>query len=90
MKVSASLDGDTAVIVVADTGIGIASEDLEHVFDPLFRSTRAQEHAPGTGLGLGIAREIVTAHGGTLTMTSELGHGTTVTLHLPRSVAPES
>ena len=68
----------------------IASEDLEHVFDPLFRSTRAQEQAPGTGLGLGIAREIVTAHGGTLTVTSELGHGTTVTLRLPRSVTPES
>ena len=45
VRVSASLDGDTAVIVVTDTGIGIASEDLEHVFDPLFRSTRAQEQA---------------------------------------------
>lgn len=90
VKITAALDDDTAVIVVTDTGIGIASEDLEHVFDPLFRSTRAQEHAPGTGLGLGIAREIVTAHGGTLTITSEPGHGTTVALRLPCSIAPES
>lgn len=89
VRISAAMDGDTVVVVVADTGIGIAPEDLEHVFDPLFRSTRAQEYATGTGLGLGIAREIVTAHGGTVTVTSELGEGTTVTLRLPRSAAPE-
>jgi signal transduction histidine kinase len=51
---------------------------------PYFRSARARETATGTGLGLGITREIVTAHGGTLTIDSEEGVGTTMTVRLPR------
>lgn len=85
VRISAAADADWVTVTVADTGIGIGDEDLEHIFDPLFRSTRAQEHAAGTGLGLGIAREIVSSHGGTLTVASGLGEGTTVTITLPRS-----
>ncbi|GAA1707281.1 sensor histidine kinase [Microbacterium sediminicola] len=89
VRVSARLEIDEIVISIADTGIGIGSEDLGHVFDPLFRSARAQQQASGTGLGLGITRDIVTAHGGTLNLTSEIGHGTTVTVTLPRAEALE-
>lgn len=90
VKVDGAIAADTVSVVVADTGIGIGADDLDHIFDPLFRSTRAQEQAPGTGLGLGIAREIVESHGGELTVSSELGHGTRVTVRLPRTASPAS
>ncbi|NLP84344.1 PAS domain-containing sensor histidine kinase [Microbacterium sp. CFH 90308] len=84
VRIVGHADGDTMTITVADTGIGIPSADLPHVMTPYFRSTQARETATGTGLGLGITREIVTAHGGTLTIESEEGAGTTVTVSLPR------
>ncbi len=87
VEVSATTAGDEAVISVSDTGIGVAGEDLEHVFDPLFRTAEAQQTAAGTGLGLGIARDIVQSHGGTLAIDSTVGHGTTVTVRLPLNAA---
>ncbi|MCE9532717.1 MAG: cell wall metabolism sensor histidine kinase WalK [Planctomycetes bacterium] len=69
-------------ISVADTGIGIAEESLPHVFDKFYR-VPGQEHPPGTGLGLAITREIILAHGGTITVESETGHGSTFHISLP-------
>jgi signal transduction histidine kinase len=63
---------------VADTGVGIAPDAREHIFEPYF-STRAG----GTGLGLAIARKAVEEHGGTISLESETGRGTRVFLRLP-------
>lgn len=65
---------------VIDTGVGIPPEALPKLFQP-FRTTKAN----GNGLGLATARKIVTAHGGTMTVQSEVGRGTKFTLRLPAS-----
>ncbi|MCR2808865.1 MULTISPECIES: sensor histidine kinase [unclassified Microbacterium] len=80
-------DGTTAEFVVADTGIGVSAEELPKLFDPYYRAPAAKETATGTGLGLGITHEIVTSHNGTLSIESETGVGTTVTVRLPTSAA---
>jgi signal transduction histidine kinase len=69
-----------AVLQVRDTGCGMPKEDLQRAFEPFF-TTKAV--GKGTGLGLFLSRETVSAHGGTLTMDSEVGRGTTVTVLLP-------
>ncbi|ANZ41851.1 hypothetical protein BBK82_43900 [Lentzea guizhouensis] len=71
-------------ITVSDTGSGIAAEDLPHVFDRFWRAdpSRARDTG-GSGLGLAIVHALVSAHGGTITVESELGRGTTFTITLP-------
>ncbi|HEV2523160.1 MAG TPA: HAMP domain-containing sensor histidine kinase [Candidatus Acidoferrales bacterium] len=78
------LTGKEIQINVSDRGIGIAPEELAHIFDPFYRSpsvTAAQIH--GTGLGLPLAKSIVEAMKGQITVTSAPGRGSTFTLHLP-------
>lgn len=76
--------GDEVVIEVSDTGSGIAPEHLPHVFDRFWRADRSRSRATGgRGLGLAITRQLVEAHGGTVSVTSTLGAGTTFTLRLP-------
>ena len=82
--VTAVRDGDDVVIEVADTGMGIAPDELEHVFGRFFRGGRAiEQQITGTGLGLSIVGSIVAAHGGTVTAESEQGRGTTFRVTLP-------
>jgi signal transduction histidine kinase len=64
--------------MVRDTGIGIAREDLEHIFEPFF-----SRKAGGTGLGLATTARIVEDHKGTIDVLSHPGKGTTFTIHLP-------
>ncbi|WP_194420302.1 sensor histidine kinase [Microbacterium abyssi] len=74
-----------AEVTITDTGLGIAPDELEHLFDPYFRTDEARQgDIPGTGLGMGIARDIVTAHGGVIDVVSEPGVGTSITLRFPR------
>jgi signal transduction histidine kinase len=78
-------------IGVMDHGSGISSSDLPHIFEPFYRSPKvvdAQIH--GTGLGLAVAKRIAEAMGGRLTVTSELGVGSTFTLHLPVLLKPDA
>lgn len=84
VHVSGSVEGGDVVITVQDTGIGIASDDLQRVLTPNFRTAAAKATAPGTGLGLGITSDIVAAHGGTLAIDSEPDAGTIVSVRLPR------
>ena len=71
-------------ITVGDTGVGIAAEQLPHIFEKFFQaSNQAYAAAKGTGLGLAIAREIVEAHAGTIKVESTLGTGTTFSITLP-------
>jgi signal transduction histidine kinase len=70
-------------LVVHDTGSGIAAEQLEQIFQPLYTTKPG-----GTGLGLYIAQQIVAAHEGQLTVHSVVGQGTVVTITLPRQAAP--
>lgn len=79
VSVTSGMRGARCVIEVRDTGAGISSEDLPHVFERFYRST----DSGGMGLGLAIARHLVEAHGGTLTATSERGNGTSMRISLP-------
>jgi signal transduction histidine kinase len=74
----------TAEIEIADTGVGIAPEDQDKIFDKFYRVQSEEVQAQrGTGLGLTTAREIARLHGGDITLRSELGKGSTFLLVLP-------
>ncbi|MGW0705752.1 sensor histidine kinase [Streptomyces sp. NPDC002643] len=76
--------GELAAIEIRDTGKGIAEEDLPHLFDRFWRADASRGRATGgSGLGLSIARQIVTDHRGTIEVRSKLGVGTTFTVALP-------
>ena len=86
IEVRATEDGRMAVVEVADTGPGIPSEDLPHIFEELYRGHNAQD-IPGSGLGLALVQRIVELHGGEISVRSREGQGTVVTVRLP--LAPE-
>ncbi len=76
--------GKAVAFRVADTGSGIAAEDLPFVFDRFYRGDKASKAEHGeSGLGLAIARSIVKSHGGTIAVTSTLGEGTAFEVILP-------
>jgi two-component system OmpR family sensor kinase len=84
VTVETHLENGRAVLRVADTGIGIAAEDLPHVFDPFFRGDPARSRdTGGAGLGLAVARTVAEEHGGTIHCDSAPGRGTTVTMTWP-------
>jgi len=77
-------DADAVTIAISDTGAGIAPEHLPHIFDRFYRADPARSRdRGGAGLGLAIARAIVEAHGGDITVTSQVGQGSTFTVRLP-------
>jgi PAS domain S-box-containing protein len=82
IQVSAELDGDTVRFAVTDTGEGIAAKDLPRVFEKFYRAP-GRNSPGGAGLGLAIAREIVTSHGGRIAAASEPGSGSTFSFTLP-------
>ena len=87
-KISLGLtnDGKNSVLSVSDTGPGITAEELPRIFDRFYRSDKARKaQSSGHGLGLSIARIIVVAHGGRMTVRSKEGVGTTFLVRLPLS-----
>jgi len=84
ITVATRVHGGRVTVSVRDSGIGIAPEDLAHIFDPYFTTRRA-----GTGLGLPIAKNIIEGLGGTISAVSRVGAGTEIRLDLPL-IAPEN
>lgn len=77
--------GAEVQILISDSGIGVPKEALPHLFDRFYQvdASRAGGENHGAGLGLAIVKEIVEAHGGRISVRSEVGHGTTFVIHLP-------
>jgi two-component system sensor histidine kinase BaeS len=72
------------ILRVADSGEGIPADVLPRIFDRFYRADRARKHGDsGSGLGLSIAKRLVEMHGGTIAVSSQLGHGTIFSIHLP-------
>lgn len=84
VRIGLQRSGRDVVVTVADDGQGIAADDLAHIFDRFYRADKARaRHSGGTGLGLAIVQSIAQAHGGSVTVESSAGHGTTFSIRLP-------
>ncbi|MFO0584568.1 MAG: HAMP domain-containing sensor histidine kinase [Anaeromyxobacter sp.] len=84
ITVRVRVEGGVAVLEVQDRGIGIDAADLPRLFTPFFRTDRSRQRGTGgTGLGLALVKRIADAHGGEVSVASEVGKGTTVTVRLP-------
>ncbi len=78
-----SQEGNSIVVSVQDTGLGISQESQDHIFERFYRVADTEGYTQGTGLGLAIAKRIVEGHGGEISVASESGVGTTFTFRLP-------
>ena len=88
VEVTLAVEGDEAVLSVADTGIGIPAADQERIFERFFRTEAATRRMiPGSGLGLTISKAIVEAHQGTIIVRSDEDHGSTFIVRLPLALA---
>jgi signal transduction histidine kinase len=86
--ISLNQDEEHVIGVVCDSGIGIAPKDLPHVFDEFFRASNARQVSPhGTGVGLAIVQRTIEHWGGSITVESKVGQGTTFRFALPRADA---
>jgi heavy metal sensor kinase len=85
VELSLTAEDGAAVVTVTDSGIGVEPADAERIFEPFVRLDAARSRdTGGAGLGLAIARSVVMAHGGTLTVESRAGSGSRFTIRLPR------
>lgn len=85
VTVTTRVAGKHALIEVKDAGIGIAKEDIPHIFDRFYRAdqSRSKDEVSGFGLGLSLAKRIIEIHKGSVEVSSVLGRGTTFTIKLP-------
>jgi two-component system phosphate regulon sensor histidine kinase PhoR len=84
VNVSAEESDGQVGVIVEDTGVGIPASDLPRVFERLYRGDKSRSRkTAGTGLGLAIVKHLVHAHGGELSVSSELGHGSRFTFTIP-------
>lgn len=85
VRLSVTSDGEDAVIRVSDQGIGMSQQEQQRLFEPFRRGEQARRTADGTGLGLYITKQMLEQHGGTISVETKPGLGTTFTLRLPRN-----
>lgn len=83
INVTAASKGDTVEFSIEDHGIGMPSSVVSNLFQKFYRSHRSRETVAGTGIGLYISKAIVESHGGTISVRSEDGHGSTFIVSLP-------
>jgi signal transduction histidine kinase len=85
IKISTSSNGRQATLSVQDHGVGIAVDDLPHIFDRFYQAdtSRTKQKSPGYGLGLSLAKAIAERHHGNIVVDSEVGQGTKVSVQLP-------
>jgi len=84
VKVQTYKEGDYFVLVVADNGIGISSEDLPYIFQRFYRADKSRSYeSTSSGLGLAITKGFIEAHGGSIAVQSQLEKGTIFTVKLP-------
>ena len=86
IAISLTTNQEEAKITVQDTGCGIAGEHLPRIFDRFYRAD-ASRSSEGTGLGLALVKSIADLHGGSVSVESEVGRGTLVTLRFPSKLA---
>lgn len=86
ITIRTGVDGEWVWVEVSDTGVGIPAENLPRIFDPFFTTKPVGQ---GTGLGLSLSYNIVQKHSGRIDVISEVGKGTTFTVHLPIDPQPE-
>jgi len=84
VTISTRIDGEWVSVAISDTGAGIPEEQLSRIFEPFFTTKPVGE---GTGLGLSISYGIIQRHGGAITVSSEVGSGTTFTVRIPTCAA---
>ncbi|GAA2544298.1 hypothetical protein GCM10010435_10990 [Winogradskya consettensis] len=90
LTVSTVRDGENVIVTVADDGVGIAAEDQERVFEEFQQVGDPDRQRAGTGLGLALTKRLVEAHGGEISLRSELGYGSAFSVRLPGAVVVQS
>ncbi len=84
ISVTASSESKTLAVSISDSGTGIEPDELQKLFTKFYRTSAARDNAvQGTGLGLVIVKAIIEQHGGSVSLSSKVGEGTTFTIHLP-------
>src|SRR5579864_7554648 len=86
ISLAARQDGMDVVLDIADTGVGIAAEDLTRIYDPFYRGTNSRREQ-GFGLGLTTVKSIIESHGWGISVASEVGKGSTFTIRIPIATA---
>jgi len=83
ISISAGVEGEELLIRVKDNGSGISAEEQQKVFEPFYRGNQGRRFKQGMGLGLNIAKDLVEAHGGRISLDSAPGEGSQFIIHLP-------
>jgi two-component system sensor histidine kinase SenX3 len=90
VSVSVRQEGDVAAVAISDTGEGIPTRDTDRVFERFYRVDSARSRGTGgTGLGLAIVKHVAESHGGSISLDSELGVGSTFTIRFPVATRSE-